>query len=189
MIYFAAAWFVVLSGFCAAKCARHPGAVRAEFHHPIRMNFFPAFSISLLLFSIGFLHLHPDLARVLWWSGALLHLLATLQILHTWINRDLHIHTINSAWFIPVVGNIIVPIAGVNLASIEISWFFFSVGLFFWVALFASVFNRIIFHDPLPEKLVPTLVIMLARPRRTAFAGAPTMSRGGPIPSPWRRYR
>ena len=39
-------------------------------------------------------------------------------------------------WFIPVVGNIIVPIAGVDDAPAEVSWFFFSFGLIFWIALF-----------------------------------------------------
>lgn len=164
LIYFAFVWFLVLSGFYAAKLVRYPRAVRAEFDHPIKMNFFPAFSISLLLFSIGFLHLHPGLARVLWWTGASLHLLATLKILHVWVTRDMHVHSINPAWFIPVVGNILAPIAGVSLAHTEIAWFFFGVGLFYWIALFAIVFNRIVFHDPLPEKLIPTLAIMLAPP-------------------------
>jgi tellurite resistance protein len=30
----------------------------------------------------------------------------------------------NPAWFIPIVGNILVPIAGVHHAPIEISYFF-----------------------------------------------------------------
>ncbi|MEM0513912.1 hypothetical protein WCN91_00405 [Pseudoalteromonas sp. YIC-827] len=37
----------------------------------------------------------------------------------------------NPSWFIPVVGNIIAPITGAKLGYIEVSWFFFSVGIVF----------------------------------------------------------
>lgn len=47
------------------------------------------------------------------------------------------------AWFIPVVGNIIVPLAGVRFAPAEVSWFFFSIGLVFWIVLLAIVMYRL----------------------------------------------
>jgi len=34
----------------------------------------------------------------------------------------------------------------------------------FWVVLLTLVMNRLIFHDPLPERLQPTLVILVAPP-------------------------
>ncbi|HQI73110.1 MAG TPA: SLAC1 anion channel family protein, partial [Smithella sp.] len=68
------------------------------------------------------------------------------------------------AWFIPVVGNILVPVAGVVHAPVEVSWFFFSIGLIFWVALFTILLYRLIFHNPLPERLLPTLFILIAPP-------------------------
>jgi tellurite resistance protein len=46
----------------------------------------------------------------------------------------------------------------------ELSWFFFSVGLIFWLILLIIFFNRIIFHSPLPSKLLPTLFILIAPP-------------------------
>ena len=36
--------------------------------------------------------------------------------------------------------------------------------MFFWIILLVIFFNRIIFHHPLPEKLVPTLFILIAPP-------------------------
>jgi tellurite resistance protein len=68
------------------------------------------------------------------------------------------------AWFIPIVGNIIAPIGGVTLGFTEVSWFFFAIGILYWIVLKVLVFNRIIFHEPLPEKLLPTLFIMIAPP-------------------------
>ncbi len=59
-------------------------------------------------------------------------------------------------WFIPVVGNILVPLAGVVHARRTRSRFFFSTGLIFWIVLQTLFFYRIFFHHPLPEKLLPT---------------------------------
>jgi tellurite resistance protein len=71
---------------------------------------------------------------------------------------------VNPSWFIPAVGNILIPLAGVVHGPKDLSWFFFSVGLFFWMVLLVIVFYRIIFHEPLAERLLPTLFILIAPP-------------------------
>lgn len=157
--------FLAIATFYALKAARYPDAVKREFAHPIKINFFPTISISLLLFSIAFMRLNSDVSRAFWIAGVIIHLLFTIAILSAWMHRPtFQIQHINPAWFIPMVGNIIVPIAGVEHAPAEISWFFFSIGLIFWLALFILFLNRIIFHNPLPERLTPTLFIMIAPP-------------------------
>lgn len=157
--------FLVLAGFYAAKWLRHPQAVAREFQHPVRLNFFPTLSISLLLLSIALLPHSTALSRVLWVGGASLHLLFTLVVMGIWIHHTkFEITHINPAWFIPVVGNIIVPIAGTVHGFVEISWFFFSIGVVFWLVLLTLVFYRVIFHAPLPQRLVPTLFILIAPP-------------------------
>ncbi len=62
------------------------------------------------------------------------------------------------------MGNVIAPVAGIDLGYIEISWFFMSIGLLFWMVLLSLVMNRLIFHDPLPKRLQPTLVVLIAPP-------------------------
>ncbi len=157
--------FLVLAGFYAAKWLRHPQAVAKEFQHPVRLNFFPTLSISLLLLSVAFLPHSTTLSLYLWVGGASLHLLFTLVVMSIWIHHTkFEITHINPAWFIPVVGNIIVPIAGTAHGFVEISWFFFSIGLVFWLVLLTLVFYRVIFHAPLPQRLVPTLFILIAPP-------------------------
>jgi len=52
----------------------------------------------------------------------------------------------------------------VQHASVEISWFFFSIGLVFWLVLLTIIFYRMFFHQPLPAKLLPTLFILIAPP-------------------------
>ena len=70
--------FSVLVLFYGAKIIRYPQAVRKEFAHPIKLNFFPTFSIALLLLSIALLPHWEGLSFYLWASGAVLHLSFTL---------------------------------------------------------------------------------------------------------------
>jgi tellurite resistance protein len=157
--------FVVLAGFYLAKVIAYPAAVRAELAHPIQLNFFPAVSISLVLLSIAIMAHFPAVAGVLWVLGSSIHLLLTLYVMSIWIHHEhFEIHHINPAWFIPAVGNVLVPIAGVQLGFVEVSWFFFSFGIVLWLLLFAIILNRVLFHHPLPERLMPTFFILIAPP-------------------------
>ena len=161
----ASALFLILLVFYSLKILRYPQAVKMEMRHPIRINFFPTVSISLLLLAIAYLESAPDAAFWLWAVGALLHLGFTLAIFGSWLHHTHYeIKHINPAWFIPVVGNIIVPVAGVRLGFSEVSWFFFSIGLVFWIVLLTIVLYRLFFHEPLPARLAPTLFILLAPP-------------------------
>ncbi|BBB25327.1 SLAC1 anion channel family protein [Amphritea japonica] len=140
-------------------------AVLGEFNHPIKLSFFPAFSISLILLSVATLEISKTLSLFVWASGSALHLLFTVYVLNQWIHHPkFQIAHITPAWFIPVVGNILVPIAGVEHGYSEVSWFFFSIGLVYWIILKTLVLNRMIFHDPLSGKMLPTLFILIAPP-------------------------
>lgn len=157
--------FAILLLIYLVKIIRYGSAVKAELKNPIKLSFFPTISISLILLSICTLHMLPGLAKLLWLSGSTLHLLFTFYVMNVWIHHEhFEIHHINPAWFIPVVGNVLVPIAGVQLGYVEVSWFFFSIGMLFWLVLLSIIFNRILFHHPLPEKLMPTFFILIAPP-------------------------
>ena len=79
-------------------------------------------------------------------------------------HEHFEIHHLNPAWFIPVVGNVLVPIAGAQLGFVELSWFFFSVGILFWLILLVIIMYRTLFHSPLAERLMPTFFILIAPP-------------------------
>ena len=160
-----AAAFMLLTGLFATKAVKYPQAVLGEISHPVKLAFVPTFSIGLLLLSIALLHTLPGLSFWLWSIGAALHLGITLYVLSSWVHHSKYeIAHLNPAWFIPVVGNILVPIAGVHHAPVDISWFFFSLGLFFWPVLTAIIFYRLIFHPSMPERFIPTLFIFIAPP-------------------------
>ncbi len=157
--------FALIAVLYLLKGFRHPDAVRAEFNHPVKLSFFPAITIGLILLAMVTLDRWPDLAHLLWGVGTAGHLVLTLAILSRWMHQQhFEIQHSNPAWFIPIVGNILVPIAGVPLGHEALSWFFFSVGLVFWPMLFAILLYRYFFHDPMPGKLMPTLFIFIAPP-------------------------
>jgi tellurite resistance protein len=146
------------------KIFRHPDAVIHELKHPIRLNFFPAFSISLLLLSVVWGD-HVQLSFSLWAVGTVFQFGLTLYVMSSWIHHTHYtLSHANPSWFIPVVGNIIVPISGVHLSYTELSWFFFSIGIVFWLVLLTIILYRMFFHDPLPARLLPMLFILLAPP-------------------------
>ena len=163
--YVALGMFVLVSLGYALKAIKYPAADSGEWHHPVRISFFPAISISLLLLATASLGHIPPIAEPMWLAGMLLQGVLTIAVVSAWIGaRSFQTGHLNPAWFIPAVGNVIVPLAGVQLGYTEISWYFMSVGLIFWVVLMTLVMNRLIFHDPLPGKLQPTLVILIAPP-------------------------
>ncbi|MES9851893.1 MAG: SLAC1 anion channel family protein [Candidatus Thiodiazotropha sp. L084R] len=165
LIPFTVLVFIILVVLYGMKLMRHPSQVVKELNHPVKLNFFPAVSISLILISITLLQTQPSISYLLWSIGSALHLGFTLYVMNIWIHHDkFEIHHINPAWFIPVVGNVLVPVAGTAHGHYEISWFFFSIGIVFWMVLFTIIIYRVLFHNPLPDKLMPTFFILIAPP-------------------------
>jgi tellurite resistance protein len=157
--------FVILSVLYLYKGIQFRQAVTQEWSNPVKMNFVPAISISLLLFAVAFLPVSSSISLPFWALGSILHLVISLHVVNAWLHQEhFEIHHMNPAWFIPAVGNVIVPLAGVPLGYAAISWFFFSIGMVFWIVLMVIVFYRIIFHHPMPDKLLPTLFILIAPP-------------------------
>lgn len=175
-----AAVFLLIGAIYLAKALRYRSAVKAEWNHPVRIAFFPAITISVVLLATALMPFSRPVATILWIVGAMTQLATTVAVISAWIgHRSFETPHINPAWFIPAVGNVIVPIAGVPLGYAEFSWFFFSIGLIFWVVLLTLVFNRLIFHNPLPERLYPTLVILIAPPA-VAFSAYMSLTAGPP---------
>lgn len=157
--------FLFLAATYAMKWLRHAAAAGAEARHPVRINFLSTIPIGMLLLASAWLDDAPHAATAVWGAGAALQLALTLRVIGSWIHHTHYdIKHVNPAWFIPVVGNVIVPIAGAKIGAIEVSWFFFSIGIVFWAVLLTIVMYRLFFHEALPPRMMPTLFILLAPP-------------------------
>lgn len=157
--------FVVNGLILLYRFFRHFEDVREDFNHPVKMNFFGAISISLLLLARLFYDIAPTLSLIIWLSGAILQVALTLAVLSKVIwTHSFRIEQFNPAWFIPIVGNIVAPIAGVYHVHEVVNWIFFSIGILYSIIYYTLFTNRIFFHSPLPAKLQPTFFILIAPP-------------------------
>lgn len=164
LMYFTTAVFLLISFIYAKKFIAYHNAVFNEFSHPVRINFFAAVSISMLMLAIIYKESFPTVSALFWYPGMLLHFYLTMHTVSFWINQNQQLDHSNPAWFIPIVGNVLVPVGGIGFVDLGVLIYFFSVGIFFWIILFAVILNRIIFHNQMAVKFMPTLFILIAPP-------------------------
>ena len=148
---------------------RHPLAVHEDLQHPVRHAFFAAVPISLLLLATAAVAhgLDGALVRGLWAVAALAEGAITVWVLARWLRADgkgLVWAGVTPVLFIPVVGNVIVPLAGVPLGYADWSAAQFGVGLFFWPVVLTLLAVRLGTAGLWPERLLPTSFITVAPP-------------------------
>ena len=166
--------YALICVFYAAKLIKHPQACKVELFHPVQVNFFAAFSIGTLLVAT----LWRDFAPVydaLFCAGVAFQTFITLHAMSFWIRSDVEPQHASPAWFLPIVGNLFVPLAAP--ATSEFAWYYFSVGIFFWPVILAILLYRLVFCALMPPKFIPTLFITVAPPAM-AFLGYTKLTGG-----------
>jgi len=164
LLYIDSFIFIVIILLYVAKIFKHTDEVKKEFFHPVRINFFAASAISFLLVSVVYHPINKDIAMYCFYIGTIMQTYFTFHTIKFWINKNLEITHSNPAWFIPIVGNVLVPVAGYSFVDNNFLMYYFSIGIFFWIVLTSLLINRIIFHHQLLVKFVPTLFIFIAPP-------------------------
>lgn len=174
-VFFALLTLIAFIGLMSAyilKILSNFESVKLEFSSPLTRPFFGTFFISLLLlpFALHRLGLPESLSLAVWIVGAVLMFIFSVHIVQFWICNKLDLSHITPAWIIPVVGLLDLPLAlplfadkvWVQDFSFIIAGFCVGVGFFWSIVLCMLIFARIVFFEKLPEKLMPTLVILLA---------------------------
>jgi tellurite resistance protein len=139
--------------------------VRAEFAHPVAVNFFGTPIISLLLLAAVAAPYSAVLTNALWVAGTVCMLGFAWLIVSRWMSVRQQVVHATPAWMIPVVGTLNISIAGATLdlpGAHALSAFGLAVGLFFAVPLFTLILSRLIFEEPMPRPLQPSLMILVA---------------------------
>ncbi|OBS31038.1 hypothetical protein A9O67_02190 [Tepidimonas fonticaldi] len=168
----AAAVFVAVLIGSLLRWRRHPEAVAEDLRHPVRHAFIAALPVSLLLVAtwLQSMALAQPLAHALWWVGSLGQLTVTVWTLGKWLApTTAHAPNAQSLWngvtpvlYIPVVGNVVAPLAGVGFEHALWSAVHFGIGVFFWPVVFTLLVVRRLAHGPMPPRLHPTWFISLA---------------------------
>ena len=179
----AAAVFLLLAAATLLRARRHPEAWAEDRRHPVRHTMVAALPISLILLAaVAVALLGPSApVRALWAAGALAQLLTTAWVLGRWFRGNgaggLQWASATPALFLPIVGNVLVPLAGVPLGYPEWSAAQLGVGLMFWPVVLGLIVTRIAVNGLWPERLLPAAFIVIAPPAAVGLAllqlGAP----------------
>ena len=183
----AALVFVVLLGASVLRWRRYPQAVQEDLRHPVRHAFVAAVPISLILLATASVALAGPTAPAhgAWALGSAAQLAVTLWALSRWLHdkpSGLAWPSMTPALFIPIVGNVLVPLAGVPLGHPMWSAAQFGIGVLFWPVVLTLLAARLGIQGLWPLRLLPTTFITIAPP---AVIGLSALQLGAPAVIAW----
>ncbi|KAK3163238.1 hypothetical protein QOZ80_1AG0001110 [Eleusine coracana subsp. coracana] len=164
-----------VSALYACKLVFFFEAVRREYYHPIRVNFFFAPWIACLFLAIGVPpSVATDLPDWLWYMLMAPILCLQLKIYGQWISggqRRLS-RVANPSNHLSIVGNFVGALLGGIMGLKEGPLFFFAVGLAHYVVLFVTLYQRLPTSETLPRDLHPVFFLFVATPSVACLAWA-----------------
>ncbi|KAF0921171.1 hypothetical protein E2562_039221 [Oryza meyeriana var. granulata] len=165
----------VVSALYACKVVFYYEAVRREYYHPVRVNFFFAPWISCLFLAIGVPPLvAASLPHWLWYLLMAPIVCLELKIYGQWISggeRRLS-RVANPSNHLSIVGNFVGALLGAIMGLREGPIFFFAVGLAHYIVLFVTLYQRLPTSETLPRDLHPVFFLFVAAPSVACLAWA-----------------
>ncbi|XP_073115087.1 S-type anion channel SLAH2-like [Elaeis guineensis] len=150
-------------------------AVRREYYHPVRINFFFAPWIACLFLALG---VPPSVAvnlhAALWYALMAPIFCLELKIYGQWMSggqRRLS-KVANPSNHLSIVGNFVGALLGASMGLKEGPTFFFAVGLAHYTVLFVTLYQRLPTTETLPRELHPVFFLFVAAPSVACVAWA-----------------
>ncbi|XP_051123053.1 S-type anion channel SLAH2-like isoform X2 [Andrographis paniculata] len=166
---------VIISIIYGLKVIFYFEAVRREYYHPIRINFFFAPWIALLFLALG---VPPAITKTLhaslWYVLMVPFLCLELKIYGQWMSggqRRLS-KVATPVNHLSVVGNFVGALLGASMGLKEGPIFFFAVGLAHYTVLFVTLYQRLPTNETLPKELHPVFFLFVAAPSVASMAWA-----------------
>ncbi|XP_016495430.1 S-type anion channel SLAH2 [Nicotiana tabacum] len=173
--YISVALMAIVSFTYALKIILYFEAVRREYYHPIRVNFFFAPWIALLFLALGLPpSVYQNLPEALWYVLMTPFLCLELKIYGQWMSggqRRLS-KVANPSNHLSVVGNFVGSLLGATMGLKEGAIFFFAVGLAHYTVLFVTLYQRLPTNETLPKDLHPVFFLFVAAPSVASMAWA-----------------
>ncbi|KAI5020619.1 hypothetical protein ZWY2020_045507 [Hordeum vulgare] len=147
-------------------------AVRREFHHPFRVNFFFAPCITWLILIKCLPCPNWEIHQVVWYLLMAPILCLDLKIYGQWMScGDRRLSKVaNPLNHLAIVGNFVGGKLGARMGLQELPIFFFAVGLAHYLVLFVTLYQRLPTNMQLPKELHPVFFLFIAAPSNASMA-------------------
>ncbi|KAG8056141.1 hypothetical protein GUJ93_ZPchr0001g32359 [Zizania palustris] len=149
-------------------------AVRREFYHPVRANFFFAPWIACVFLVQGIPRPVTEVNHAVWYALMAPIFCLELKIYGQWMSggqRRLS-KVANPSNHLSVVGNFVGALLGARMGLREGPIFFFAVGLAHYMVLFVTLYQRLPTNVTLPKELHPVFFLFVATPSVASMAWA-----------------
>mgnify|MGYP000005147782 FL=1 len=171
--YLAALALVGISVVYGLKCLFYFEAVRREYHHPVRVNFFFAPWIACMFLTLGIppriaTSIHP----AVWGIFTTPILLLELKIYGQWLSggaRRLS-RVANPSTHLSLVGNFISALLASTVGLDEPAIFFWAVGCAHYLVLFVTLYQRLPISEVVTKELHPIFFLFVAAPSAASVA-------------------
>ncbi|CAA2988473.1 S-type anion channel SLAH2-like [Olea europaea subsp. europaea] len=172
-------WFIsvslmaVVSFIYCLKVIFYFEAVRREYYHPIRVNFFFAPWITLLFLALGVPpSISQNLHESLWYILMTPIFCLELKIYGQWMSGGQQRLSMvaNPSNHLSIIGNFLGALLGASMGLKEGPIFFFAVGLAHYLVLFVTLYQRLPTTKTLPKELHPVFFLFVAAPSIASMA-------------------
>ncbi|GAB2265135.1 hypothetical protein Dimus_000200 [Dionaea muscipula] len=171
------ALIVVVASIYTLKVIFFFEAVRREYCHPIRANFFFAPWIALLQLALGIPSSVASsnlLPHALWYALMSPILCLELKLYGQWMSRgERRLSKVaNPSTHIAISGNFVGAMLGASMGLKEGPLFFFAIGLAHYVVLFVTLYQRLTTNATLPKEFHPIFFLFVVPPSIASLAWA-----------------
>jgi tellurite resistance protein len=144
-----------------------------ELRHPLRGPFISTASIATMLLSLDWMLILGSklMGALFFYAGLAIHTFIFLVVTYSLERHPgIEVHYMNPGWYMPAVGNVLIPYVGMLLAgrgvpvSKSLLGIYLGTGTVMWLVLFAIWLYRAVFYSPPPARLMATTWINLAPP-------------------------
>ncbi|KAL8200867.1 hypothetical protein R6Q57_012206 [Mikania cordata] len=156
------------------KCIFYFEAIRREYFHPVRINFFFAPWVVCMFLAIG---VPPMLAQkplhpALWCAFMIPYFLLELKIYGQWLSGGKRrlCKVANPSSHLSVVGNFVGAVLAAKVGWKEPGKFLWAVGFAHYLVLFVTLYQRLPTSVALPKELHPVYSMFIAAPSAASLA-------------------
>ncbi|KAL1568985.1 Guard cell S-type anion channel slac1 [Salvia divinorum] len=173
-------WLLALSVLVAVsitytlKCAFYLEAVKREYFHPVRVNFFFAPSVVCMFLAIGVPpciapgNLHP----AVWCVFMAPIVFLDLKVYGQWLSGGKRrlCKVANPSSHLSVVGNFVGAILAAKVGWMEAGKFLWAIGFAHYLVVFVTLYQRLPTSEALPKELHPVYSMFIATPAAASIA-------------------